>query len=98
MAQALEELIELLSIVAEEKLDSDIAQGLSEKLDWSAMPQLGAVYGNLFHYWADEDIREKDSEYQSFQNAELAKLIEHLKNKEFGRACDISFLSVTPDS
>ena len=94
----LEKLIELLSIVAEENLDCDIAEGLSKKINWDKIPEIGKVYGNLFHYWHDQDIREKDKEYKFMQDTELNKLIQHLKNKEFAKANNISFLGATPNA
>ena len=98
MESELEKLIELLSIVAEENLDCDVAEGLSEIIDWDTIPEIGNVYGNLFHYWDDQDIREKDKEYKFMQDAELNKLIQHLKNKEFAKANKISFLGATSNS
>ena len=95
---ALENLIELLQLVRDESMDCEIAENLTEKIEWSSLPKLEEVYCNLFHYWADEDIRGRDSVYKEFQNNELVKLISHLENKEFGKACNISFLSETPKS
>ncbi|MFK8067722.1 MAG: hypothetical protein AB8D52_05715 [Gammaproteobacteria bacterium] len=95
MDSELDKLIELLSIVVEEHLDCDIAEDLAEKISWNKIPEAGEVYGNLFHYWHDQDIREKDLEYKSMQKLELSKLIQHLKNREFGKACNITFLGTT---
>ncbi len=58
--------------------------------------EYGNVYGNLFDYWHDQDIWEKDKEYKFMQDAELNKLIQHLKNKELAKANNISFLGATP--
>ena len=35
---------------------------------------LDAIWGNLDHYWADSDIREREPAYRAMQNAEMAKL------------------------
>ena len=86
MQESLTELIELLSIVIE------------EKLEWENMQDLDPVYANLFHYWDDEDIREKDEDYRSLQDSEMIKLIDHLKNKDIEQACNISFLKATSNS
>ncbi len=98
MESELEKLIELLSIVAEENLDCDVAEGLSELIAWDKIPEIGNIYGNLFHYWHYQNIREKDKEYKFMQDTELNKLIQHLKNKEFAKASNISFLGATPNS
>jgi len=98
MKSELEKLIELLSIVAEENLDCDVAKGLSELIAWDKIPEVGNVYGNLFHYWHDQDIRKKDKEYKLMQGTELNKLIQLLKNKEFIKANNVSFLGTTPNS
>lgn len=97
MENKVNNLIELLSIVAEEQLDCEIAEHLCGKISWSNIPELEDVYCNLFHYWHDEDIRERDQDYKSMQDSELLKLIHHLKNKEFEKACLISFLGATQD-
>lgn len=98
MGTELDKLIELLSLVAEANLDCDIAEVLVEKIYWQEIPQVSNVYGNLFHYWHDHDIRLTDPEYKSMQDSELEKLIQHLKNREFGKACNISFLGSTSNS
>jgi len=88
-------LIELLSIVDEEKLDCEIAEDLAEKIAWDQLNEINNVYSNLFHYWHDEDIRFKDLEYSNMQNSELKKLIKYLKNGEFEKANSISFLGAS---
>lgn len=98
MQSELNKLIELLVIVVEENLDCEIAEDLAEKIVWDKLPEIGNVYENLFHYWHDQDIREMDNEYKSMQDSELVKLIQHLKNKEFSKACTISFLGDTKNS
>lgn len=98
MHSEIDKLIELLTGVAEEKLGCEIAEGLAEKISWIEIPEVGEVYSNLFHYWHDKDIREKDKEYKEMQESELSKLIQHLKNEEFGGACNISFLGAKPNS
>lgn len=85
-------LIDLLRLVSEEDLDCELAQGIAEKLDWPSMPEVGDVYGNLFHYWHDEDIRERDEVYRDMQDTELSRLIKHLESGDFKNAGKVSFL------
>jgi len=66
-----------------------MAQLAVEKLSMKEFPDL---YGNLHHYFIDEDIRGKDPEYRAFQNMELQKLIAHLKSGDIEKANSISFL------
>ncbi len=98
MNTELKKLVELLSLVLEEGLDSDLAEGLSEKIDWSQLPELSSVYSNLFHYWHDCDIREKDADYASMQKREMEQLLQHLKDENFSRASEISFLGASQAS
>lgn len=89
---ALDNLVELLSLVFEEEMDCESGEIECEKIAWHELKELEAVYGNLFHYWYDSHIREGDQIYKDFQNAELNKLILHLKKKDFPSACNVSFL------
>jgi hypothetical protein len=98
MSNELSKLIELLSIVSEDNLDSDIAIALVERISWQMIPEVNRVYGNLFHYWHDQDVRERDPEYKAMQDLELALLIHHLKNNDFVKACSISFLNATSNT
>ncbi len=56
---------------------------------------LEAILCNLEHYLADGDIRARDADYKSFQNAELAKLIAQLRSGRLDQASRIDFLSVS---
>lgn len=56
---------------------------------------LEAILGNLEHYLADRDIRESDPDYKSLQDAQLAKLMDHLCSGRFEQAARIDFLSVS---
>ncbi|QDF76949.1 MULTISPECIES: hypothetical protein [Shewanella] len=94
----LEKLIELLSAMHEDNMDCGIAQMLFEKLDWSKMPEVEDVFGNLYHYWHDEDIREKEEEYKLMQENELGKLISLLKHGDYENASNISFLHESKNS
>lgn len=40
---------------------------------------LDAIWGNLDHYWADSDIREREPVYRAMQNAEMEKLVRLLR-------------------
>ncbi len=59
--------------------------------------ELEEVFSNLDHYFSDEDIREKETEYKDFQNNELEKLINYIKVGNLEKANKISFLQVTPN-
>jgi hypothetical protein len=43
--------------------------------------ELDTIYSLLFHYRDDNDIREKDSRYAIWQNNEIKKQIQSLKDK-----------------
>ena len=60
-----------------------------------SMSGLEELYGNLFHYIDDADIREKDPGYKKLQDSEMRKLIEHLKAGDFGMANAITFIERT---
>jgi hypothetical protein len=90
MKQELNNLIDLLELILSEKLDCGLAEPAFYKLCWNELPGLELVYTNLHHYWNDRDI--KDAAYREFQNAELRKLITHLRNGDFRRASGVSFL------
>lgn len=53
---------------------------------------LEAILCNLQHYLADADIRERDSDYKAFQDAELRKLVAHLRAGRVDQASRINFL------
>ena len=60
-------------------------------------PELEEIFSNLEHYFADEDIRTKETEYKDFQNNELRKLIHYIKVGNLEKANQISFLQATPN-
>ena len=70
-------------------IDSLKAQDEVSRLNMDEFPLL---FSNLFHYFTDEELRKKDSEYGDFQNIELAKLIKHLESGDIKNANEISFL------
>ncbi len=70
-------------------INCEKAQALVDDL---SMKEFQELYGNLHHYFDDEDIRGKDSDYKSFQDKELKKLINHLKESGIERANSVSFL------
>ncbi len=88
-----DKLIEILSIVSMEPTGSEAAEKACESLDWSKLSEIKAVYVNLFHYWHDEDIRDKDKVYCEMQNSELKKLIVLLENQDYDKANMVSFLT-----
>lgn len=78
-------------------LENYLSQKISgqELLDaWINAPkQLQGIYYNLCHLVADEDIRQKDSVYATYQNEQLISLIQGLKtSKDINYLQDISFL------
>ncbi len=102
-----------LSVVSEKmKLDldqlCDILQGLLDgsrspeearaQLDRVSFEELDELYGNLFHYLSDADIRERDEGYRELQDSEMRKLIQHLEAGNLAKANEITFLNKTEDS
>lgn len=71
------------------EIDCENARLKVEALSMRVLPDL---YGNLHHYYDDEDIRAIDPEYMEFQNKELEKLIKHLETGDMEKANEISFL------
>ena len=58
-------------------------------------PHAAEVVSFLNHYWDDEDIRQRDEDYRTMQDAELDKLILRLKQSEYERASKVTFLHVS---
>ena len=71
------------------EIDGESARIKVEALTMKEFPNL---FGNLHHYYDDEDIRARDQEYREFQNKELEKLIQHLEVGDLDKANEISFL------
>ena len=94
----IDKLIELLEIALDEELDCGLGEALSEKIDWCKLTGLDDLYGNLFHFWYDEELREKDSVYSKMQLVELKKLIEFLRRGDYESANKITFLGPSPNS
>lgn len=92
MSSELEQLCKILELLLAGEIDCGIAQ---DKVEMLAITELEAMYGNLHHYYTDEDIRERDPEYNEFQVAELRKLIKHLKAGNIKSANRVSFLHVS---
>ena len=88
-------LVQLLESVRDGIVDCERAEDEAEKLDWDSMPEISNVYGNLFHFWNDTDLRKTDKKYNDWQSAELVKLIDHLKTGDYQKATNISFLHVS---
>ena len=94
----IDKLIELLEITLHEDLDCEFGEALSERIDWDKMPELDGLYGNLFHFWYDEEPRKKDSVYSEMQLVELSKLIGVLKSGDYESANKITFLGPSSNS
>lgn len=88
-------LIQLLSDVNQEVLDSECAHLELRKIRSDKLKNISSVFANLNHFWSDSDIRRTASTYKSMQFSELAKLINHLKNGHWDKANGISFLHVS---
>lgn len=86
------QLCEILDRLLSGEIDSNSAQ---EQVESLAMTEFGKVYGNLYHYYSDEDIRQRDPEYKKFQEAELKKLIGRLRSGNIEAAQEVSFLHVS---
>ena len=87
-------IIHLLENMLNQKTSVSLSKIELEKL---STPEFEVIFSNLDHYFSDEDIREKETEYKKFQNDELAKLIHHIKVGNLKEANKISFLEVTPN-
>jgi len=85
-------LCEILVRLLSGEIDSESAQ---EQIEALSMEEFGEVYGNLHHYYSDEDIRQRDPEYKKFQDAELKKLIDHIRTGNIKAAQEVSFLHVS---
>jgi hypothetical protein len=55
-------------------------------------PKSERVMSFLEHYFADEDIRRRNSDYAAMQNSELGKLISRLQQADYEGAAEITFL------
>ena len=85
-------LLEIMESLLAGEIDCENAQ---VRVNDISIIELQELYGNLHHYFDDEDIRDKDSDYKAFQDKELKKLINHLKASEIEKANGISFLHVS---
>ena len=88
------EIINLLENMLHHKIDIPASQLELENL---LLTEFKEILSNLDHYFSDEDIRKKDSEYSNFQNNELLKLIHYFKIENIEKANTISFLEDTPN-
>ena len=57
------------------EIDCDSAQSHVEALRMEEFPNL---FGSLYHYYTDEDIRARDPEYKEFQNKELENKLQNV--------------------
>ena len=46
----------------------------------------------FWHYISDQDIREKDAEYEKMQNKELEIVIKAIENTDYAKANNVTFL------
>jgi len=89
MNSEINKLLEIMESLLAGELCCEEAQ---QRVDALSMEEFPDLYGNLFHYYGDDDIRKNDSEYKQFQDGELVKLISHLKSGDIKSANSISFL------
>jgi hypothetical protein len=89
--------IEHLKIInlLESLLNNDKTIDIENEINNFKDKNLEEIIMNLNHYFSDEDIREKDTQYRIFQKNELKKLIDCLKVNNFEKANKISFLQTT---
>ncbi len=71
------------------------ANATIETLSALRRPDLEELYGNLFHYMSDDDIRKRDPRYKEFQGSEMKKLICRLQTGDFTKANVVTFLKKT---
>jgi hypothetical protein len=89
---------EQLCRILEGLLDGSVSPGVGKtEIDKLSFTGIESVYGNLFHYLSDADIRERDQGYKELQDLELKKLIGHLRTADFDKAKGITFLTRTED-
>ena len=77
------------------KLSCDAACWKLDGTTWHDFSHAEKIASYLLHYWCDEDIRERDSEYRDMQETELNKLITLLREEDYLKASKVSFLAVT---
>lgn len=92
MESETKKLLEILEAVYSEKIDVEEGEARVGEL---SMKEFQNLYGNLHHYWLDEDTREKEPEYKEFQKIELEKVIQHLRSGNIVAANKVSFLHVS---
>lgn len=92
MESETKELLEILEAVFSKQIGVQEGQHRVEQL---SMKEFDQLYSNLFHYWNDEDIREKEIEYKQLQETELEKVINHLRNGDIDAANKVSFLHIS---
>ena len=63
-----------------------LSHGLSPDAD------IAKIMGNVEHFLADSDIRQKDAAYRLMQETEMKKLIQALRNNVLHEAKRITFL------
>lgn len=95
MNPSAKELIEILERVLRDDLSCDEAR-LLIATGQMAFPGSEKIAPLLEHYWDDEDIRKRDSDYCSMQQVELSKLIQRLRDADFSAAASTSFLCPSP--
>ena len=92
MESETKQLLEILEAVFSKRIGVQEGQDRVEQL---SMREVGQLFSNLFHYWNDGDIRDKEIEYKQLQETELEKVINHLRNGDVDAANKVSFLHVS---
>ena len=92
MGAETQELCNILEALVNGLIQPDAA---IDRINALSMDGLEGLYGNLFHYLDDADIRKRDSRYRELQDSEVKKLISYLKAGELDKANAISFLEKT---
>ena len=98
MKKELEKLVQVLESKGfRTALSDEYKKEIKEILKGVIGTDMENVCCNLFHYMADTDIRNRDTEYRKFQDKELEELIKALKAGDWTRAKAINFLYETSD-
>lgn len=95
MTHGANHLLMILESIRDSRISCDQAYEKLDSFSWQDFPYAEHIACNLNHYWSDQDIRMKDSEYCKMQDLELSKLIGHLHKENYQNAGEISFLGAS---
>lgn len=87
-------LIEILEDIKRGTLSCEEAQLQLASNPLEKFPESEVILCMLEHYWADEEIRQRDEDYRTMQDGELGKLIHRLRQSDFAGAAAVSFIHI----